>query len=185
MARHAKRRRFVLVARRSTAESVGDRRAPGAAWEHELPQRGFAISPQAKPPDADTVRRLLGAMRRQLLAEQAGRPIHITAESVQQTVDYVLSGHLDTMTDAELGATVLTLRGYLGALADEAESVLDTGRVVVREMVQRTRAVADEEGTPDCAGARRAAATARDLLMLLKLDGWQEGRAEPEEAASA
>ncbi|WP_369009746.1 DUF6415 family natural product biosynthesis protein [Streptomyces lunaelactis] len=94
------------------------------------------------------------------------------AEAIQQTADYVLSRHLDTAQDGELDATVLTLQGYLTALAQEAEAQLDTGRVVVREILSRARALADEECRPSQKCARHAAQTARDLLALLSREGW-------------
>ncbi|WP_406403051.1 DUF6415 family natural product biosynthesis protein [Streptomyces sp. NBC_00879] len=103
-----------------------------------------------------------------------------------QTADYVLSRHLDKTQDGELDATMLTLQGYLTALAQEAEAQLDTGRVVVREMVSRARALADEECRPSQKSARRAAQTARDLLALLTREGWGiASAAESEESLSA
>lgn len=124
-------------------------------------------------------------MRRQHAEEQAGKPVRITPEAIRQTTDYVLSSHLDVAQDSELGATVPTLRGYLAALADEAEAQLDTGRVVVREMVRRARDVADDECRPSRASARHAAQTTRDLLALLTREGWDGTPAEPKERASA
>ncbi|MEV5136215.1 hypothetical protein AB0K71_15905 [Streptomyces syringium] len=122
-------------------------------------------------------------MRRQLVSEQAGTPVRITPETIRQTADYVFSGHLNEVEDAELMATVLTLRGYLSALADEAEVLLDGGRVVVRELLGRARAVADEDGCANLLIAQHAAATARDLLSLLEREGWDG--ADSREAASA
>ncbi|MFI9580468.1 DUF6415 family natural product biosynthesis protein [Streptomyces sp. NPDC052236] len=136
-------------------------------------------------PDTVLLRRFLDAMRRQQVEECREGPMPITAEAIRQTADYVLSGHLDAAQDSDLDATILTLQGHLSALAQEAEAQLDTGRVVVREMVSRARAVANEECQPCLKDARHAALTARDLLALLTPEGWSADPTEPKEPASA
>lgn len=81
---------------------------------------------------------------------------------------------------------LLTLQGYLSALAQEAEAQLDLGRVVVREMVRQARALTDEECRPSRKSARHAAQTARDLLALLTREGWgTASTAESEEPLRA
>ncbi|WKU46712.1 hypothetical protein Q3V23_23090 [Streptomyces sp. VNUA116] len=167
MARHAKRRAsFSLIPRGLGSRGSVDKRAPGSSWEYSLPEHGFAVSEEAQP-DSELLRRFLDAMRRQQVEECDGRPLPITAEAIRQTANYVLSSHFDEAQDGELDATVLTLQGYLTVLAQEAETHLDTGRVVVRETVCRARAVADEEHQPSRRNARNAAQAAHDLLALL------------------
>lgn len=122
-------------------------------------------------------------MRRQQVEESGDGPVHITVEAIQQTADYVLSTYLDQAEDGELDATILTLQGYLSALAQEAETQLDMGRIVVREMVTRARAVASEECRPSRKSARSAAQTTRDLLALLTREGWGTSTAETREPA--
>ncbi|WFB07619.1 DUF6415 family natural product biosynthesis protein [Streptomyces sp. LX-29] len=185
MGRHAKPRRFTLVHRAISSGSSEDRREPGEAWGHELPEQGYLVQDALERTDTDTLRRCLEAMRRQLMSEQTDEPVRITREMVQHTVDYVLSGQLEEVEDTDLGAIVLMLRGYLTVLADEAESLLDTGRAVVREMTGRARRVADEEGVPSRATARHVARTARDLLHLLAIEGWWAARAKSRESARA
>ncbi len=185
MARHAKRRAsFSLIPRNLGRRGDADHRKPGSAWGHRLPERGFAASDEVEP-DTDLLRQFLNAMRRQQVEECGDGPVPITVETIQQTTDYVLSRHLDEAQDGELDATVLTLQGYLSALAQEAETQLDTGRAVVREMVSRARAVAAEECRPSRKSARLAAHTARDLLALLTREGWGACQVEPEEPLSA
>ncbi|PCG86332.1 hypothetical protein CIB93_08815 [Streptomyces sp. WZ.A104] len=154
-----------------------------------LPERGFAVSPSAGAPDTESLRRFLEAMRRQHAEESAGKTVLITPEAISQTADYVLSHHLNVAQGGDLDATAQTLRGYLAALADEAEAHLDTGRIVVREMVGRARSEADEEHQPSLAGVRRAAKTARDLLALMTREGWRgapdHGETVHAQAASA
>ncbi|NUK07152.1 hypothetical protein HRW18_03820 [Streptomyces lunaelactis] len=172
MARHAKRRAsFSLVPRGLTLRGSADRRESGSAWGHALSEPGFAVAEEVQP-DTDLLLRFLDAMRRQQAEERGSGPEPTTAEAIQQTADYVLSRHLDTAQDGELDATLLTLQGYLTALAQEAEAQLDTGRVVVREILSRARALADEECRPSQKCARHAAQTARDLLALLSREGW-------------
>ncbi|MFF4701130.1 DUF6415 family natural product biosynthesis protein [Streptomyces chattanoogensis] len=183
MGRHAKPRRFTLVRRALPSGGSDDRRVAGEAWGHELPEQGYLIQDALEATDTGTLRRFLEAMRSQLVSEQAGTPVRITPEAIRQTADYVFSGHLDKVDDAELTATVLTLRGYLTALVDEAEGFLDGGRAVVREMVGRARAIADEDDGPNRRLAQHAAATTRDLLSLLEQEGWQG--ADAREAVSA
>ncbi|MFI9585574.1 DUF6415 family natural product biosynthesis protein [Streptomyces sp. NPDC052236] len=186
MARHAKRRAsFSLVPRGLALRGSADPRESGSAWGHALPERGFAVSEEVQP-DTDLLRRFLDAMRRQQVEERGSGPAPITAEAIQQTADYVLSSHLDKAQDGELDATVLTLQGYLSALAQEAEAQLDLGRVVVGEMVRRARALTDEKYRPSRKSARHAAQTARDLLALLTREGWgTASTAESEEPLSA
>ncbi|NEA50485.1 DUF6415 family natural product biosynthesis protein [Streptomyces sp. SID10815] len=104
--------------------------------------------------------------------------MEITPEAIRGTVDYMLSPHLDNVPDEELSATVLTLNEYLSALAETAEARLDTGRIVVAQMVTRARAVVDTAESASLRGARLAASTARDLLLLLDQEGWRGDRAE-------
>lgn len=186
MASHVKRRAFYsLVPRGPALRRSSDRRESGSAWGHALPERGFAVSEEVQP-DTDLLLRFLDAMRRQQVEERGSGPAPITVEAIQRTADYVLTSHLDTAQDGELDATVLMLQGYLSALAQEAEAQLDTGRVVVREMVSRARALADEECRPSRRSARDAAQTARDLLALLTGEGWgTASTAESEEPLSA
>ncbi|WP_028810954.1 DUF6415 family natural product biosynthesis protein [Streptomyces flavidovirens] len=186
MARHAKRRvSFSIVPRGLALRGSADRRETGSAWGHALPERGFAVSEEVQP-DTDLLLRFLDAMRRQQVQDRGSEPATpITAEAIQQTADYVLSSHLDKAEDGELNATVLTLQGYLSALAQEAEAQLDTGRAVVREMVNRARTLADEECQPSRKSARHAAQTARDLLALLAREGWKASPADSKEPLSA
>ncbi|MEU2361814.1 DUF6415 family natural product biosynthesis protein [Streptomyces noursei] len=183
MARHAKpRATFSLIPRGLGRRGPAESRERGSAWGHRLPERGFAAS-EGVEPDTDLLRRFLDAMRRQQVEECGGSPVHITVETIQQTADYVLSSHLDMANDGELDATLLTLQGYLSALADEAEAQLDTGRIVVRQMVSQARAVAEEECRPSRKSARNAAQTARDLLSLLTREGWGAATADAKEPA--
>ncbi|WP_143201146.1 DUF6415 family natural product biosynthesis protein [Streptomyces uncialis] len=97
----------------------------------------------------------------------------MTVAAIEQSIEYLLSNHLDQVEEGELDAAVITLRGYLTALVDEADAVLDSGRVVVRAMVDRARGVAGRESGQNRAEVREAAKTARDLLALMRREGWQ------------
>ncbi|MFB7645750.1 hypothetical protein ACFC0S_00685 [Streptomyces sp. NPDC056084] len=169
MARHAKRRTFSVIPRGLGQRRPAESRERGSAWAYPLAERGFAAAGDVEP-ETDLLRRFLDAMRRQQ-AEECDGPVRITVEAIQQTAEYVLSRHLDEAQDADLGATLLTLQGHLSALAEVAERQLDTGRVVVRELIRRARAVADEECRPSRASARHAAQTAQELLDLLVREG--------------
>ncbi|MFF3692064.1 DUF6415 family natural product biosynthesis protein [Streptomyces sp. NPDC002221] len=185
MARHAKRRTaFSIVPRGFGLRGPAESRERGSSWAHPLPERGFAAS-EGVEPETDLLRRFLDAMRRQQVEEAGEGPVGITVEAIQQTADYVLSSHLDAAQDSELDATLLTLQGHLAALADVAEAELDTGRIVVREMITRARAVADEEHQPSRKSARQAALVARDLLALLTREGWQGTSPAQREAVDA
>ncbi|MGI5530120.1 DUF6415 family natural product biosynthesis protein [Streptomyces syringium] len=184
MGRHAKRRAsFSLVPRGLALRGSPERRKVGSSWEYGLPEPGFAAT-EDEQPEADLLRRFLNAMRRQQVEECEG-PLPVTVEAIRQTADYVLSSHLDKAQDGELDATVLTLQGYLSALAQEAETQLDMGRIVVREMVSRARTVASEECRPSRRNARGAAQTTRDLLALLTREGWGTSTVEPKEPVHA
>ncbi|MFD7015860.1 DUF6415 family natural product biosynthesis protein [Streptomyces sp. NPDC059928] len=184
MARHAKRRTtFSIVPRGLGWRGPTENRERGSAWTQPLPERGFAVSEDGTP-ETDLLKRFLDAMRRQQAAESGDAPVRITVEAIQQTADYVLSSHLDQAQDSDLDATLLTLQGHLAALAEVAETQLDVGRVVVREMVTRARALADDVRRPSRTNARYAAQTARDLLSLLTREGWDTA-AESKEPASA
>ncbi|MER6380738.1 DUF6415 family natural product biosynthesis protein [Streptomyces sp. NPDC001127] len=174
MARHAKRSRFSLATFRSRPSSAGqadvlaDRRVPGAACDH---QPVDLVSAALEKTDDDTLRQFLGALR-SWQVEESDEPVRITRETVRTTTDYVLSSHFDAVPDAEAEHTISTLRGFLTALADAAEADLDTGRVVVREVIRRARSVSGKELHPSKANARHAAETARDMLTLLEQEGW-------------
>ncbi|MQS34279.1 DUF6415 family natural product biosynthesis protein [Streptomyces katsurahamanus] len=127
--------------------------------------------------ETDLLRGLLEAMRRDLAAEAA--QVRVTVAAVEKSIEYLLSSHVGQVEESELGAAVVTLRGYLAALVEDAESVLDDGRVVVRAMVDRARGVAGREGGQNSAEVREAAKTARDLLALLRREGWQGPAAAP------
>ncbi|MGW5332935.1 DUF6415 family natural product biosynthesis protein [Streptomyces bauhiniae] len=127
--------------------------------------------------DDGELRRFLEAMRRWQSEEPAGQ-VEITPEAIRSTVDYVLSPHLDNVPDEELSATVFTLNEYLSALAETAEARLDIGRVVVAQSVTRARAVVDSVESASLRGARLAASTARDLILLLEQEGRRGDRAE-------
>ncbi|MEW2221296.1 hypothetical protein AB0939_18730 [Streptomyces sp. NPDC006990] len=104
--------------------------------------------------------------------EDADEPVPVTRDTVERTVALVLSKRFDPVTDGEAEHTISTLRGFLLALADAAESELDTGRVVVREVVNRARATAYAPLGTSRADARSAAETLRDVLTLLEREGW-------------
>ncbi|MFI9205325.1 DUF6415 family natural product biosynthesis protein [Streptomyces sp. NPDC053048] len=183
MGRHAKRRAsFSLVPRGLALRGSTEQRKAGAAWEHGLADAGFAVA-EGVTPETALLQRFLDAMRRQQVEECGDGPLPITAEAIRQTTDYVLSSHLDEARDGELDATLLTLQGYLSALADEAEAELDTGRIVVRQMVSQARAVANEGCRPSKRSVRNAAQTARGLLALLTREGWGASTAESKEPA--
>ncbi|MGY5137372.1 DUF6415 family natural product biosynthesis protein [Streptomyces nigrescens] len=100
---------------------------------------------------------------------------------MQQTIECVLGGHLDGQSGADLEMSVLMLRGYLTTMADQAEGDLDTGRAVFRETLRRAHRLAAEKYVPSALAARRLAQTIRDLLILLRFEGWHD---LPHEAAS-
>ncbi|MGX1976340.1 hypothetical protein [Streptomyces kronopolitis] len=116
-------------------------RHPGGAWRHRAPDRE-SIAEAA--PDDGTAILLLEALRRWQV-EESDEPVHITRDAVRRTIDYVLSVHYDNVDDADAADTVATLKGFLAALADAAEAHLDTGRVVVREVVARARRLSGQE----------------------------------------
>ncbi|MCY0923292.1 MULTISPECIES: hypothetical protein [Streptomyces] len=181
MSKHAaQRRRFLILPRATRSEgSFSERRAPGSAWERPLPEAGFALAGETAP-EVAILQRCLEGLKRQLLAEQSDEPLRFTPEAVEQTTAYVLSGHLDEVDVAELANTYAILRGFLGALAQEAEALLDTGRIVVRELVQRAHAMT-EDRSEGCGCLQDAAATARDLLFLLEREGWRGDHHAPYE----
>ncbi|MER6091825.1 DUF6415 family natural product biosynthesis protein [Streptomyces bluensis] len=186
MARHAKRSRFFLTFRaRPTAggqaDRLADRRVPGAACDH---QPVDLVTAALEKTDDDLLRQFLGALRRWQV-EEPDEPVRITCETVRTTADYVLSSHFDAVTDAETEHTVTTLRGFLAALADAAEADLDTGRVVVREVIRRARSVSSTDFHASKANARHAAETARDMLALLEREGWGATPEVAKEDASA
>ncbi|NGO69649.1 DUF6415 family natural product biosynthesis protein [Streptomyces boncukensis] len=145
-----------------------ERRTPGQACDHDVPAFGEVA---VEATDAATLRRFLEAMRR-WQAEEQGDPVAVTPETVRRTVEYVLSRHFDSVNAADLWPTTDTLHAYLDALADAAEAELDTGRIVVAEMVARARAAASEGSQPSLPAARQTARMTRDLLSLLEREGW-------------
>ncbi|MFG2094670.1 DUF6415 family natural product biosynthesis protein [Streptomyces sp. NPDC048612] len=147
-------------------------RRPCRAWSHRAPDRE-TIADAA--PDDGTAIRLLEALRR-WQAEESDEPVHITRGTIRQTIDYVLSVHYDNVDDADTKHTVATLKGFLAALADVAEAQLDTGRIVVREVVARARRLAGQETQPSRTAARQTARTLRDVLALLGGQGWERPR---------
>ncbi len=180
MARHRRPRRFALVGRHEPVEHVPDsspveRRTPGQACDHEVPAFGEVAF---EATDDATLRRFLEAMRR-WQAEEQDEPLAVTPETVRRTVEYVLSQHFDCANGGDLRPTTDTLHAYLDALADAAEAELDTGRIVVAEMVARARArarvraAAGDAPQPSLAAARQTARTTLDLLSLLEREGWQ------------
>ncbi|MBO8189507.1 DUF6415 family natural product biosynthesis protein [Streptomyces spirodelae] len=146
-----------------------ERRTPGQACEHEVPAFGEAA---VEATDDATLRRFLEAMRR-WQAEEQDEPLAVTPETVRRTVEYVLSRHFDGVDGADLRPATDTLHAYLDAPADATEAELDTGRIVVAEMVARARAAASEGPQPSLTAARRTARATRDLLSLLEREGWQ------------
>ncbi|MFB8020026.1 hypothetical protein ACFC36_15870 [Streptomyces rubiginosohelvolus] len=179
MGKHAKPRAFTLFRRNASSGASAERRTPGESWIWDTSQRGD-LTEGSK--DSDTLRRFLDGLRRQVVLDQGDAPLRITPEAVWQTSNYVLSSHLDEVRDEDLHATVLTMQGFLDALADAADSYLDTGRIVVREMIERARAATDKPGWSNRRLARHAAVTACELLSLLEREGWQ---AAEKEAVSA
>ncbi|MBA2813306.1 hypothetical protein E0500_039835 [Streptomyces sp. KM273126] len=155
---------------------------PGAACDH---QPVDLVTAALEKTDDDLLRQFLGALRRWQVVEESDEPVRITRETVRTTADYVLSSHFDAVTDAETGHTVTTLRGFLAALADAAEADLDTGRVVVREVIRRARSVSSTDFHASKANARHAAETARDIFALLEREGWSATPEVAKEAASA
>ncbi|MCL6299347.1 DUF6415 family natural product biosynthesis protein [Streptomyces kronopolitis] len=147
-------------------------RHPGGAWRHQAPDRE-SIAEAA--PDDGTAILLLEALRRWQV-EESDEPVHITRDAVRRTIDHVLSVHYDNVDDADAADTVATLKGFLAALADAAEAHLDTGRVVVREVVARARRLSGQEPQPSRAAARQAAGSLRDALALLEGQGWERPR---------
>ncbi|MFE9383337.1 DUF6415 family natural product biosynthesis protein [Streptomyces sp. NPDC007025] len=150
-----------------------ERRTPGQACDHEVPAFGEVA---VEATDDATLRRFLEAMRR-WQAEEQDEPLAVTPETVRRTVEYVLSQHFDCANGGDLRPMTDTLHAYLDALADAAEAELDTGRIVVAEMVARARAraraAAGDGPQPSLAAARQTARTTRDLLSLLEREGWQ------------
>ncbi|NSC21324.1 hypothetical protein FM076_08935 [Streptomyces albus subsp. chlorinus] len=148
-----------------------ERRTPGQACDHEVPAFGEAA---VEATDDATLRRFLETMRR-WQAEEQDEPLAVTPETVRRTVEYVLSQHFDCANGVDLRPTTDTLHAYLDALADAAEAELDTGRIVVAEMVARARAraAAGDGPQPSLAAARQTARTTRDLLLPLEREGWQ------------
>lgn len=145
--------RFFLIgqpARRGIAPPL-EQRPTGEGWTHRLPEPGFAVAPGVAA-ETGMLRTFLEAMRRDLTAGRT--PVRVTVVAIEESVEYLLSSHLDEVKEGDLDAAVVTLRGYLGALVEEADAVLDFGRVVVRAMVDRARGVAGREGV---ATARRCA----------------------------
>ncbi|MFD3418808.1 hypothetical protein [Streptomyces decoyicus] len=176
MGRHAQGRSFSLMpfdgpSFRGAVVELSTRR-PGGAWSHRAPDRE-TIADAA--PDDGTAIRLLEALRR-WQAEESDEPVHITRGTIRQTIDYVLSVHYDNVDDADTKHTVATLKGFLAALADAAEAHLDTGRIVVREVVARARRLAGQETQPSRTAARQAAGTLCDALALLEGQGWERPR---------
>jgi hypothetical protein len=174
MGRHAKSSRFSLLLRVRPREGRTDRldehRIPGAAWRR---QSAAPVSVALGRPDDETLRRFLEALRSWQL-EESDEPIRITRETVHRTTEYVLSRHFDTESDEDTGHTLSVLRGFLLALAETAERDFDMGRIVLRELVGRARSLTAEQQPPSKSNVRRAATTARDLMILLDQEGWQE-----------
>ncbi|QIY53442.1 hypothetical protein HEP86_01585 [Streptomyces sp. RPA4-5] len=176
MGRHVQRRRFFLMpfdgsSFRGAVVELSTRR-PGGAWSHRAPDRE-RIAEAAS--DDGTAIRLLEALRR-WQAEGSDEPVHITRDTIRQTIDYVLSVHYDNVDDANTEHTVATLKGFLAVLADAAEAKLDTGRIVVREVVARARRLAGQGTQPSRTAARQAAETLRDALLLLEGQEWERPR---------
>ncbi|MFI8850973.1 hypothetical protein ACIGW3_12425 [Streptomyces sp. NPDC053499] len=117
--------------------------------------------------------------------EDSDEPVPVTREAVRRTAELVLSKQFDPVADVEAKHTVCTLRDFLLALADAAESDLDTGRVVVREAVKRARSLADSPLGSSRADARRAARALCDVLTLLEREGWSEASSAGKEIAGA
>ncbi|MFI5942234.1 DUF6415 family natural product biosynthesis protein [Streptomyces uncialis] len=148
------------------------RGATGEGWQHPLAKPGHALAPSSGvSTESELLRQLLEAMRRDLEADATH--VRVTVAAIEQSVEYLLSPHLDQVDDRELDAAVVTLREYLATLVDEAEAALDSGRVVVRAMVDRARGVAGRAGGRNSTEVREAAKTARDLLTLMKHQGWE------------
>ncbi|WP_369203652.1 DUF6415 family natural product biosynthesis protein [Streptomyces sp. PU-14G] len=145
-----------------------ERRTPGQACDHEVPAFGEVA---VEATDDATLRRFLEAMRR-WQAEEQDKPLAVTPETVRRTVEYVLSRHFDCANEVDLRPTTDALHAYLDVMANAAEAELDTGRIVVAEMVARARAAAGEEPQPPLSAARQTARTTRDLLSLLERVGW-------------
>lgn len=173
MGRHAQRGRFSLTpfARPSSRGGVIELsvRRPGGAWDHREPDRE---SIAGTAPDDGTAIRFLEALRRWQV-EESDEPVRITRETIRRTTDYVLSAHYDSVDDADTEHTVATLKGFLAALADAAEAHLDTGRIVVREVVARSRRLSAQKIQPSRTAARQAAETLRNALVLLEHEGWE------------
>lgn len=184
MARHSKQRRFSVIThdlhRHGHADAcLDERRTPGAAWEHH-PADPKRLAQGA--PDEAVLRTFLEAMYRWRM-EDSDELVPVTRDTVERTAALVLSKQFDPVADGEAEHTVRTLRGFLLALADSAESDLDPGRVVVREVVKRARAMADAPLGSSRRDARRAAKTLLDVLTLLEREGWGQAASARKEAA--
>jgi hypothetical protein len=184
MVRHAKQRRFVFTfhgqpGRTPGTVCLGAQRTPGAAWERQ-PTDPRLLAEGA--PDDAVLRRFLEAMHRWRL-EDSNEPVPVPPDTVRRTAELVLSRHFDPVADGNAEHTISTLRGFLLALADAAESDLDTGRIVVREAVKRARAMADAPLGTSRADARNAAKALRDVLTLLEREGWSQPSGVETEAA--
>ncbi|MFJ1593048.1 hypothetical protein ACIOD0_22810 [Kitasatospora albolonga] len=175
MGKHAKPRTFTLFYLTAASGGSAERRTPGESWVWETSRRGDLTEGSQ---DTETLRRLLDRLRQQVVLEQADTPLQITPDAVRQTSNYVLSEHIDEVQDADLHSTVLTMQGFLDALAEAADGFLDTGRVVVREMTERARGATVQPGWSNRRLARHAAVTACELLSLLEREGWQANERE-------
>jgi len=185
MASHAKQRRFSFAFHDRPEHSNAnagpvERRTPGGADGKYRPTVPERLAEGA--PDEALLRRFLEAMHLWRL-EDSDEPVPVTRDAVVRTVTLVLSRQFDPVADGEAAHTVSTLRGFLLALADTAETDLDTGRVVVREVVKRARAMADAPLGTSRTDARRAAKTLRDVLTLLEQEGWGQAPGAVQEAA--